>query len=98
MTATEIVTGPAPPGMFRITRRHAGEYAVRANKSGFPLLEIERSQESGGWFVACGNDARLAAAFACVTWRTLAEASADCVQFLEGEVMRARELLERIDK
>lgn len=58
---------PVPPGLFRVTRRRAGEYAVRADKSGFPLLEIERSQESEQWFVANGSASRLAGEFACVS-------------------------------
>ena len=82
---------------FRVTRRRAGEYAVRADKSGFPLLEIERSQESGRWFVAGVAGNRLAGEFACVTWPTLADASRDCLRFLQNEVDRAREFLSHVE-
>lgn len=88
---------PSARSGFRVTRRRAGEYAVRADKSGFPLLEIERSQESGQWFVAGGAGSRLAGEFACVTWPTLADASRDCLQFLQNEVDRAREFLSRVE-
>ena len=81
---------------FRVTRRRAGEYAVRADKSGYPLLEIERSQESGRWVVTGGASDRLAGEFACDTWSTLAGVSSDCLRFLQNEVDRAREFLSRV--